>query len=215
MAPALWHGCCKGHLSTWHHEPAHTAWGLLQIGFLCHRKGRNTTDREKTTTPKVRKHHNSQPQTTHPGKLHIPGQSKAHQRSTRSWRSQLGSVQQHKRRSINIPIYQHNQEKNTAWFSAWSLTASQWQAVISGQSRHKRATHKCLLSQHAAAKPCSSPGTLQHPTGHRAKEQKKQGYVLIPRQATRRPPSQAVEDAGSTSSVHVGRRGRMARWRNL
>lgn len=62
-APALGHGCCKGHLpiiAASGTADLLTAWGLLQTRFLCHRNRRDTTDMEKTTTPKESKHCNSQ-----------------------------------------------------------------------------------------------------------------------------------------------------------
>lgn len=204
MAPALWHGCCKRHLPTWHHRPAHTAWGLLQIGFLCHRKGRDTTDMEETTTPKSANTITRTAPNNTPGKLHIPGQSKARRWSTRSWWSQPGSARQHKCRSSSLPIHQHDQ-KNTPWFSTWSLIAFSvagsdfW--LEQAQTSHTQISFVTTRCSRAL----QLTGALQHPTGHTAKEPKKQGYVLILHQATRKPLSQAVEDPGSASSVQAGR----------
>lgn len=133
----------------------------------------------------------------------------AHRWSTWSWKSQLGYLpNKHKPRYNHILIHRHDQENNTPWFSVWSLLgeeASQQQAVISGQSRHKRAVHKHPSPQHAVAEPCSSLGTPQHPKGHIGKEQKKQGYVLILHGGTLRPPSQAAAELGSASSIQVSR----------
>lgn len=61
-APTLSHSCRKGHLpivTASGTRDLPTAWGLLQIGFLCHRNRRDTTDMEKTTASKESKCRNS------------------------------------------------------------------------------------------------------------------------------------------------------------
>lgn len=61
-APAPNYSCYQGHLPIVMASGTpdlSTAWGLLQITFLCHRSRRDTTDMEKTTTSKESKHRSS------------------------------------------------------------------------------------------------------------------------------------------------------------
>lgn len=145
-APVLGYSTTGG---TWHRRPACSR-GLASNWVPRHRNRRDTTDMEKARPPpKAMAVTHAAPDKA-PGTPHVPGHSTARRQSTWSWWSRRGALpNEHKPRSNHIPIAttspaQYGEEHTSAFSSVsfWCNGAPQGQAVISGRSRHRRATHE-------------------------------------------------------------------------
>lgn len=169
---------------------------------------------EKTTTPKSANTITRTAPNNTPGKLHIPGQSKARRRSTRSWWRQPGSARQHKHRSSSLPIHQHDQ-KNTPWFSTWSLIAFS----VAGSDFWLEQAKTSHTQMSIVTTRCSRALQLTRdtPAPHRAHSKRAKETGLRTHSAPGNP--QATEPGcGRPRKCKLrpswSHRGRMARWRD-